>query len=260
MKIGAYQFSVSGNMKENNAHIESAIRQAHKAGVKLLVFPECAMTGYPPHCIQSSSDVDFDLLSRMLQKIQALSTQYSMYILLGSITQRGADYYNSALLFEPDGRMQRYDKRALWGWDRDNFTQGQEKGVFEIGQLKVGVRICFEVRFPEYFRELYKENTALNMILFYDTSEKWNDGRYALIKGHIQTRAVENVCPILSVNATSPYQTAPTALIGSSGEVLCELTPGKDDLLLYDFQPSPLNFGESGRKEISDAFVFSSSD
>ncbi|MBR0408621.1 MAG: carbon-nitrogen hydrolase family protein [Clostridia bacterium] len=255
MKIGAYQFPVSGNMEENASHIESAIHQAHNAGIQLLVFPECAMTGYPPHCIKSSSDVDFDLLDRMFQRVQALSVQDSMYIILGSITKKETGYYNSALVFEPGGGIGSYDKRALWGWDRDNFSQGQSPGVFEIGQMKVGIRICFEVRFPEFFRELYKESTTLNVILFYDTSNQPNDSRYALIKGHIQTRAVENVCSILSVNAASPYQTAPTALFGCSGEMLCELTPGKEGLLLYDFQPSPLNFGELGRKEITDSLL-----
>ena len=60
-----------------------------------------------------------------------------------------------------------YDKRALWGWDRDNFTEGQNEGIFEIGGITIGVRICFEIRFPEYFRELYKQRTDLNVVLFY---------------------------------------------------------------------------------------------
>lgn len=46
-----------------------------------------------------------------------------------------------------------YDKRALWGWDKDNFTPGEGGGIIEYGDIKIGIRICFEVRFPEYFRE-----------------------------------------------------------------------------------------------------------
>ncbi len=34
-----------------------------------------------------------------------------------------------------------------------------------------GVRICYEVRFPKFFRELYKKSTDLNVILFYDVAE-----------------------------------------------------------------------------------------
>ena len=44
-------------------------------------------------------------------------------------------------------------------------------GIFEIAGISVGVRICFEVRFPEYFRELYARKTDLNVVLFYDVSD-----------------------------------------------------------------------------------------
>lgn len=71
-------------------------------------------------------------------------------------------------MFHPDKQKLIYHKRALWGWDKDNFSIGDRDGVFEINGLKVGIRICFEVRFPEFFRELYREQTDLNIILFYD--------------------------------------------------------------------------------------------
>lgn len=255
MRIGAYQFAVSGSLADNFSHIEAAIKKAHASSVTLLAFPECALTGYPPRCIQSPSEVDEEQLRQALQGIQALSAAYAMYTVIGTITRKDNGYFNSALVFGPQGLIRSYDKRALWGWDRDNFLPGQSSGIVEIQQMKIGIRICFEVRFPEYFRELYKENTALNLILFYDTSDQPNEKRYALIKGHIQTRAVENVCCTLSVNAASPYQTAPTAFFGRSGEILGELPPGKEELLICDFEPSPLNFGEIGRKEISDALL-----
>ena len=255
MRIGAYQFPVGGNVQENCSHIENAMKKAHEGGVSLLAFPECALTGYPPHCIRSSSDADSAQLKQVYQRIRALSEKYAMNVILGTITGEENARYNSALVFHADGRIESYEKRALWGWDRDNFLPGKKKGIVEIQQMKIGIRICFEVRFPEYFRELYKENTVLNIVLFYDTSPKPNEERYALIKGHLQTRAVENVCCLLSVNATSPCQTAPTAFFGRSGEVLRELTPGKEDLLVFDFQSSSLNFGELGRKEISDRLL-----
>ena len=127
--------------------------------------------------------------------------------------------------------------------------------VTEIGPFRVGVRICFEIRFPEYFRELYKERADLIMTLFYDDSDKDDPDRYRMINGHIQTRAVENVCHILSCNTCSPFQTAPTALFDRSGRILAGLEPGKEGLLVYDLEKTPLNFGELGRKEISDSLV-----
>ena len=46
------------------------------------------------------------------------------------------------------------------------------------------------MRFPEYFRELYARKTDLNVVLFYDVSDVDDTGRYDLIKGQLQTRAV----------------------------------------------------------------------
>lgn len=59
--------------------------------------------------------------------------------------------------------------------------------------FKIGVRICFEVRFPEYFRELYKADTDFNVVIFYDVANKDDIERYELIKAHLKTRDVENI-------------------------------------------------------------------
>ena len=120
---------------------------------------------------------------------------------------------------------------------------------------KNSIRICFEVRFPEYFRELYREATDLNLILFYDVSESDDEDRHEMIKGHIQTRAVENVCPIMSCNTSTKYQTAPTILFDRSGRVLADIPKEIEGLLYYDLESDSLNFGEQGRKEISDSLI-----
>lgn len=144
---------------------------------------------------------------------------------------------------------------ALWGWDKDNFTSGNGKGVFNIGNITIGIRICFEVRFPEYFRELYVEKTDINILIFHDISDHDDVKRYNLIKGHIQTRAVENVSTIISVNSIAPFQTAPTAVFGKSGQVYKECTRNKAELMIFDFEKSDDDFGESGRREISDMLM-----
>ena len=255
MKIAAYQFHVTGNIENNYLKIKEGIEKASEAGARLLLFPECAVTGYPPHCIKSASEVDFDLAEQVCHRIQLMSEKYQMYIVAGTITKERAQYYNSAILFCPDGKQMEYCKRALWGWDKDNFTPGQSIGTAKIDSIKIGIRICFEIRFPEYFRELYREHTDLILALFYDDSAKEDLERYRLIKGHIQTRAVENVCYILSCNTCSPFQTAPTGLFSRSGKALAEMERGKEGLLAFDLTDSPLNFGETGRKEISDSFM-----
>lgn len=252
MKIGAYQFAVTNNVHHNMEIIRRTITQASKEGIRLLVFPECALTGYPPHDIESSSSVKFDELSYAYEQLQTMAANNSIYTIVGTITQENKRYYNSAIIFTPDREKLVYHKRALWGWDKDNFNAGNSNGVFDIEGLKVGIRICFEVRFPEFFRELYKAHTDLNIILFYDVADYDDMERYEMIKSHIRTRAVENVTYTLTVNTICPYQTAPTALYDKSGNTLYELKRNEEGLLIYDLENRQLNFGEQGRKEISD--------
>lgn len=255
MRIGAYQFEVTGHEDINYEHIKEGVEKAVTAGVRLLVFPECAVTGYPPYCINTSSEVHSDAVDRIHELIQALADEYQIFLVVGTILEEDKKHYNAAILFCPNGKRTIYRKRALWGWDRENFSSGEDSGVVSIDSFKIGIRICFEVRFPEYFRELYRDQTDLNLILFFDKSESENLERYSLIKGHIQTRAVENVCHILTCNTSAIHQTAPTGLYDRSGRTLIELDRGTEDLLTYDFERVLLDFGECGRKEISDLLI-----
>lgn len=253
MRIAAYQFPVSGDICVNYEEMVKAIDLAQNEKVDILIFPECALTGYPPRDIENAMSVDFDLVSEKSNKLQSLANEYGIVLIVGSIVKT-QEIYNRAMLFLPNGSIGSYDKRALWGWDRDNFSQGKSDGVFVVDGIRFGIRICYEIRFPEYFRELYKHNTDVNIVLFYDVSDKDDTDRYNMLKGHLQTRAVENVTTTISVNAASPFQTAPTMVIGKSGEVIKECHRNHTELLVFDYNKAEDNFGESGRRQLSDIF------
>lgn len=76
-----------------------------------------------------------------------------------------------------------------------------------------------------------------------------------MIRGHLQTRAVENVTTTISVNATSPFQTAPTMVFGKSGQCIKECVRNKTEILIYDFEKTINDFGENGRISISDSLI-----
>ncbi len=258
MQIGAYQFAVTSDMDSNFNKIEHAINEAKEKQIRLLVFPECALTGYPPRDLKSSADVDFNKLDIIYNYLQQRCNLLDINIIIGTITKENNKCYNTALFFSPFEERKSYKKRALWGWDKDNFESGNDRGIFQVGDWKIGIRICFEIRFPEYFRELYKEQTDINIIIFYDVSDNNDIFRYEMIRSHILTRAVENVTYTLSVNTISPFQTAPTILFGRSGQVLNETERNKEGLLVYNLEKKEIDFGEEGRKEITDRLLSNS--
>ena len=255
MRIAAYQYAVTSDIKKNFETIQKAIRQAKEQQAELVLFPECALTGYPPRDLPSSSDVDFNLVESCCEELQKICDETSVAFVVGTIALDEGKIYNRAIFLRPYTACEVYDKRALWGWDRDNFQKGQKRGITEYKGFRIGIRICFEVRFPEYFRELYQEKTDLDLVLFYDVTDSENIERYNMIKGHLQTRAVENVCPVLTSNTIAPYQTAPTVLFGRSGQVLAENSRNEEGLIVFDLEKKEYDFGERGRAEISDELV-----
>lgn len=131
MRIAAYQFAVSGNISENYKEIEKAIYIAKTEKVQLLIFPECSLTGYPPRNISNASCVDFNFVQIMCDKLQSIANKNDISFIIGTIFKE-KEIYNRAMLFQPNSQIEFYDKRALWGWDKDNFTKGSNNGIFEI--------------------------------------------------------------------------------------------------------------------------------
>lgn len=254
MRIAAYQFDVTGDIKNNLSIIKNAVKEAKDEGADLIVFCECALTGYIKRDVDDPKELDRDCIDKSINEIGQMSVNNNISIITGSIAF-DTNCYNRAYLFTPNGKVDWYDKRALYGWDEENFTCGDKKGIFYLDGLKIGLRICFEVRFPEYFRELYVENTDLDIVLFYDVSDTDDTERYELMMSHLKTRAVENVTPVLSVNSIRPYQTAPTCFIDRSGKVICECKRNETQMLFIDHDKKDYDFGEKGRKLYSDRLL-----
>jgi omega-amidase len=252
LKVAAFQFGSSRSIVSNFEAIGRAVTLASESGVRLLVFHECAACGYPPVETPDIDGIDFEALDSHLNDIRRLAKTHNMYIALGTIRREGSRKYNSLLLIGPNGEsLGHYDKRALWGWDLSNFARGQTLGVYEIDGIKIGFRICFEVRFPEYFRELFKSHVELCFVSFSDVSEQDSSERYDTIKAHLVTRAVENVMTVISVNSISKHQTAPTAVLNINGSVVEEAPKNKEYLLVYDYNTPETGYGAKGRIQYS---------
>lgn len=247
MRMAVYPFASTGCVADNLAKIRSAMALAAERGVRLLAFHECALCGYPP--TETAFDaVEHEAIRRALEEIGALAEQHCLNTAVGTIRREGERCFNSMVIFGADGRMCGcYDKQALWGWDEENFARGTQPGVFEVDGLRVGFRLCFDVRFPELFRQLYREKADVCVVSFSDAQPAPTPERYEIIRAHLLTRAMENVMPVLSVNTLSGCPTAPTAVFDRNGRVVEELAPGEERLLVYELEKSPFTFGEQGR-------------
>ena len=71
----------------------------------------------------------------------------------------------------------------------------------------------------------------------------------------LDVKAVYTVTTTISVNATSPFQTAPTMVFGKSGQCIKECVRNKTELLIYDFEKTINDFEENGRISISNSLI-----
>ena len=75
MRLAAYQFAVCGELDHNLEIVKKTVIQAAENRVDLIVFPECALTGYPPRDIAGSDSVNVNGVSEAIQEFQRLVEQ-----------------------------------------------------------------------------------------------------------------------------------------------------------------------------------------
>lgn len=258
LTIGAFQFAACKSIESNLAAIKRGIARAADDNVRLLLTQECAVCGYPPVEVPSIHAIDKTCQFEAYQEISKLAIKHKMYIALGMVTFHAANTYNSIRLIHPDRKdLKPYHKRALWGWDQENFQPGNETGIYKIDGIKVGVRICFEIRFPEYFRELFIAQVHLALVSFADVGQDEQKGRINTIQSHLVSRATENVMYVLSANSISQHQWAPTCAIDPDGNVICAAPLNEEYLLTTEIEITEPGFGRQGRIAYSRALTAS---
>ncbi|WP_022666339.1 carbon-nitrogen hydrolase family protein [Desulfospira joergensenii] len=247
MKLAAFQFKASENIETNFEKLVSAINLATLENADFLLTQECALTGFPPVERKNTASIDFGELSKYETELFELATKNKLSIALGTIESANNSNFNTVKISHKNKSICSYKKRALWGWDCDNFSPGFDEGIFEIENIKIGIRICYEIRFPEYFRELFVSSVPICAISFADVSDNPDFDRYNLILAHLQTRAVENCIYIVSANSISKNQIAPTAIIDPNGKILSKAEINKEELISFDYKGQDISFGQKGR-------------
>lgn len=141
--------SVEGNLKV----LDAAAASAAAAGAALLAAPEMFLTGYAIG----------DDIGRLAEEadgegadaVAEIAVRHGLAVAYGYPERSGDTVYNSAQLISAEGtRLANYRKTHLFGcFERDHFTPGEQPVVqAELGGLRVGLMICYDVEFPENVR------------------------------------------------------------------------------------------------------------
>ena len=188
----------------------------------LLVFPELSTAGFT----MNTAAVTEPRGGESEQFFSDVAKRHQSHVIAGIAARNEDPAYgaNEAVCFGPDGgEVARYRKRHPFplAHEADHYPAGKEAVVFEINGWKVAPLICYDLRFPEPFREA----TALGAELFVVIAN-WPVARVDHWITLLRARAIENLAYVVGVNraGSDPHLPYPGAslIVGPKGEVLAQ--------------------------------------
>ena len=209
-KCAAIQMASSPNVSSNLIETERLIAEAVQAGSKLIALPEnFALMG----------QTEFDKINNKEQDgsgpiqdfLASTAKKYAVWIIAGTIPIADSDNKDkvlaTCLVYNDLGeRVARYDKIHLFDVhvpgteeiyrESDTITKGTEPLVIDSPFGKLGIAVCYDLRFPELFRTLQEQGMEV-LILPSAFTEKTGAAHWELL---LRARAVENLCYVIAPN------------------------------------------------------------
>jgi len=233
--LGIAQMRESKHLGRNLREIAQFAETAATADVNLLCFPECALTGYGPAYHESSSGFDPDAVEAGMAEVRGIARALHMTIVIGTHLSLAGGWTNSALVVRSDGRIvSRYDKAHLYGLDVEFYRAGRERpAVVAVKGVRVGLQICFDIRFPEPFRLLSTEGAQVIFVPshIHGPTEMWKG---PVITSHVSSRAAENQRFVVFANAAGRHQNVPSMIADPRGEMIVRGRRGAQQLLVAE--------------------------
>ena len=198
-KVAGVQMDiVFADAEANLANVEKLCQTAVSQGAKLVVFPECTLTGYCFDSLAEAQKVAQPISGENVQESIEIAKGNNTHIVIGML-ESGEDavVYNSAVLLNGEGVVGVYRKTHLpfLGVDRFTTPGGQADQVFDVGGLRVGINICYDCSFPESARVLALAGADIVVL-----PTNWPPGSGRVSDLIPNTRALENNVYFMSVN------------------------------------------------------------
>lgn len=190
------QFDVRrGEVAANRAAAIAGLRQAAERGAKLAVLPELWTTS----CV---AEVDDALLAASLaaeQEVIDLSAELGLVVVGGGIEKEGKSLYNRALVIDAGTVRGSYRKVHLFSVNAEHrtMTAGEIPLVADTSVGRIGVVICYDLRFPELVRYYFYRHVEILVV-----TAQWPEARASHWRTLLRARAIENEMFVIGCNRT----------------------------------------------------------
>lgn len=242
-KIACVQMDVSiGNVDANRRKIVERLRTAAGIGAELIMFPECALTGYCFESLEEATPFAEPIAGPSSESIAEACRDTGAYAVAGFIEKDGSNFYNAAMLVGPDGLIGGYRKVHLpfLGVDRFLTPGDREFNVFDLPFGKIAINICYDASFPEAARALKLLGAELIVL-----PTNWPHGAWRTAEFIINSRACENHINFAAINRVGVERgwdfIGRTKAVDYNGDTLSEASTEAEQILYADIDLQEAN-------------------
>ena len=223
-----------GEVAHNLELCLARIEEAAAEGVDLVVLPECALPGYVFESLEEALPFAESIPGPSTEILAAAAARHGIHVVCGMLERDGDRLYNAAPLVGPDGLVGSYRKTHLPFLGVDRFvTPGDEIAVFDTKIGRIGIEICYDLRFPEVTRILALAGADV-------VAHPTNFPLAARIQTEINTlaRAAENRVFLLTANRVGKERSGEfcgwSQIVDPYGRRLAEADGVEETLLVAD--------------------------
>ena len=238
MRVAAVQMDAAVSASDDRrAAILSALDEAVAAGAEVVVLPELAVTGYGAgEPIAANAQAAEDALAEWQDAVE----RPGIALVLGLALRTRAGVSNAAALLAPGREPVLYAKRMLYGdYEKAMFAAGDAPSpIVEIGGLRCGLLVCFDVEFPELCRDLASRGAEA---ILAPTALPKSPGARFIAEHVVPVRAFENQVFVVyadhcGADTRFAYQGL-SAIAAPDGSVLAHADETEPALLVADLDP-----------------------
>ncbi|MBS1514571.1 MAG: acyltransferase [Bacteroidetes bacterium] len=246
MKIGFFQFKPErGDVKHNAEKIYDSLIDKD---FDLMVLPELANSGYlfanSEELESASENIPSGIFSQTLLE---LSKKKNAYIISGVCEKFIGEFFNSSVLYCPDGSYKIYRKLHLFDSEKQWFTAGNMPlEAYEIHLTKIGMMVCFDWIFPETARTLALRGAKIichpsNLVMPYCQQAMFTRA----LENHVFTITANRIGSE-KVNDTELFFTGESVIVSPRGEYLARASKDSEECIIVE-----INEEEAGDKNIN---------